>query len=110
MLTKTFCAVMLAWLCLGVEGQAHAPTSKPGQKPPFKGMTERQVFARYGEPFHRVQVGGKDVWYYHLKFDEVWGREMVPFAVSSDNVTLGEIAFDAQGRVAHYVWNYTNLQ
>ena len=107
---KTFFVVLLALLCLGVEAQGHSSTAKPGQKPPSKGMTEAAVFARYGEPFHRGRVDGKAVWYYHLKFDEVYGREMVPFAVSSDNVTLGEIAFDAHGCVAHYVWNYTNIR
>ena len=107
---KTFCAVLLAVSCLGIEAQGHSSTMKPGQKPPFKGMSKAEVSARYGEPFHRGRADGRDVWYYHLKFDEVYGREMVPFAVSSDNVTLGEIAFDAHDRIAHYVWNYTNIR
>ena len=107
---KTLCTVFLTLFCFGMEAWGHSSTTKPGQKPPFKGMTKVEVFARYGEPFHRGHRDGQDVWYYHLKFDEVWGREMGAFAVGRDNVTLGEIAFDAHDRVARYVWNYTNLR
>ena len=107
---KTFLAFLIS-LCSGIAGaNAHSSTMSPPKKPPFKGMTKAQAFTRYGEPFHQGHVDGRDVWYYHLKFDEVYGREFVPFAVSSDNVTLGEIAFDRNDRVAHYVWNYTNIR
>ena len=46
-------------------------------------------------------------WLYRLKFDEVYGRALVPFFISSDNVRLGTIDFGSDGRVRGYVWQHT---
>ncbi len=69
-------------------------------------MTQAKILALYGEPRHRARLDGREVWYYRLKFAEVYGRAIVPFEFSSDNVTLGEITFAPDGRVASIVWNH----
>ena len=73
-------------------------------------MTKAQVFDRYGEPFHRGRVDGQEVWYYRLKFDEVYGRALVPFGDSSDNVSIGTLTFGPQATVVRYYWRRIDVK
>lgn len=100
-----FCATVLCPLAYSSD-----PTSRPYKQPPFLGMTQAQVFARYGEPYHRVVTEKGPQWYYRLKFGEVYGREFVPFQYDSDNVYLGVITFDPAGSVRRIVWNHSVSQ
>ncbi len=68
-------------------------------------MTKRQVSTYYGEPFHRVGSGQGEMWFYRLKFDEVYGRAWVPFQFDSYNIYPGTITFDAAGKVKSFDWN-----
>ena len=76
----------------------------PSKKPPAVGMTMSHALAYYGEPFHRAVVDGRERWFYHLKFAEVYGRAMVPFRFESDNVTLGSLTFGPDRKVVSFDW------
>lgn len=82
-------------------------SSSPGKRPPKAGMTKAEAFARYGEPFHRTALANGERWLYRLKFDEVYGRALVPFFISSNNVRLGTIDFGPDDRVKTFVWQRT---
>ncbi len=90
--------------------RASDSTSRPYKPRPRLGMTEAEVVSRYGEPYHRVITEGRAVWYYRLKFGEVYGKEFVPFQYDSDNVYLGVINFDANGRIHSLVWNHSSAK
>ncbi len=82
-------------------------SSSPGKRAPQVGMSKTEAFARYGEPFHRTVLAGGERWLYRLKFDEVYGRALVPFYIDSDNVRLGTIDFGPDDRVKTFVWART---
>ena len=72
-------------------------------------MTMAQILARYGEPRHRAKLDGAPIWYYRIKFNEVYGREFAPFESSSENVHTGEIVFGANGKVIRYTWEISRM-
>ena len=97
----------LVFLCLvgwTVSAAAQNPLTKPPKPPPRRGMSKAQVLARYGEPRHHAVLDGAEVWYYRVKFNEVYGRAFVPFEFSSENVVLGKIFFNPAGKIARFDW------
>lgn len=104
---------LLAGLGLAAASSLHAQTdynnlsSSPGKAPPHVGMSRDEARKLYGEPFHRTTLTGGERWLYRLKFDEVYGRALVPFFASSDNVRLGTIDFGPDGRAKTFVWQRT---
>ena len=96
--------VVLCSLLMVPAARALDPSIAPSKKPPTVGMTMSRALAYYGEPFHRAVVGGREQWFYHLKFAEVYGREIVPFRFESDNVTMGSITFGPDKKVVAFDW------
>lgn len=97
-------SLVLAAASLPAQADYNNLSSSPGKPPPRVGMTREEAHHRYGEPFHRTTLADGERWLYRLKFDEVYGRALVPFYSSSDNVRLGTIDFGTDGRVRGYVW------
>ena len=100
--------LLLLIVCgLALPAEAQNSLANPPKPPPRRGMTKEQVFARYGAPRHSARVDGLEVWYYRVKFNEVYGRTFAPFENSSENVHLGEIYFDRTGRIVRFNWTHS---
>ncbi len=81
-----------------------------GKAPPRVGLTREEARKRYGEPFQRVVSAKGERWWYRLKFDEVYGRALLPFMTSSDNIRLGFIEFGLDGRAQAFDWPRSGSQ
>lgn len=109
-MNRTLLIVLFCAAAFCATARASDSTSRPYKPRPRLGMTEAEVVARYGEPYHRVVTAQGLVWYYRLKFGEVYGKEFVPFQYDSDNVYLGVITFDASHRIHSLVWNHSSAK
>ncbi len=83
----------------GNNGTTGAPKERP-----VMGMTKAKAKAYYGEPFTQMALSNGERWYYRLKFNEVYGRALVPFYFDSANVRWGSIDFGSDGRVKALDW------
>lgn len=101
---RTFLLVTFLLCAPVVSAFAQSQLDHPPQPPPKRGMTMAQVLARYGEPRYRARLDGAPIWYYRIKFNQVYGRELVPFEFSSENVYTGEIVFGPNGKITRYNW------
>ncbi len=80
-------------------------TTSPAKDRPVIGMTKARAETYYGVPFTRGTIeNGGERWYYRLKFNEVYGRALVPFYFDSANVRWGSIDFGPDGRVRGFDW------
>ena len=105
---KTFLAVLFAGALLAVHATAetatnNGTTSVPKDRP-VVGMTKEKARSYYGAPFTQMALPKGERWFYRLKFDEVYGRAMVPFYYDSYNVRWGSIDFGLDGRVMSSDW------
>ena len=73
-------------------------------------MTKDKAKSYYGAPFTQMALSDGERWYYRLKFDEVYGRAMVPFYYDSLNVRWGSIDFGRDGRIRSFNWRAPSLR
>ena len=73
-------------------------------------MTTARAAAYYGRPFTQVATNVGQRWTYRLKFDEVYGRALVPFYEDSENVRWGYIDFGRDGRARSFDWQRVVLR
>lgn len=91
------------------ESTHNGTTSEPKDRPVI-GMTMDKAKSYYGAPFTQMTLPHGVRWYYRLKFDEVYGRAMVPFYYSSPDVRWGFIDFGADGRAKAFDWHHAVLR
>ena len=104
---KTFRLILLAGLVFAACAQAETNdngTTAPSKRRPVVGMTKDDAKSYYGTPFTQMSLAKGERWYYRLKFNEVYGRALVPFYFDSPNVRWGSIDFGPDGRVKAFDW------
>ena len=111
---KPLLAALIVGLALGSAlaqpsgGNNNGTTSAPKDRP-VVGMTKARAAAYYGEPFVTGAIENGERWYYRLKFNEVYGRALVPFYYDSPNVRWGSIDFGPDGRARGFDWQAPRL-
>ena len=103
---KKFVVMLGLLLTFSSVAWAIDPWSGPTRKAPRHGMTRAEALDYYGEPYRRVVSGQDELWYYRLKFSEVYGKAWVPFEFDGDNVRLGSITFGLDGKIRCYDWTH----
>ena len=102
-------SIVLAAGSATAQSSNNGTTSTPKDRPVI-GMTKARAAAYYGEPFTKGIIENGERWYYRLKFNEVYGRALVPFYYDSPNVRWGSIDFGPEGRVRAFDWRAPRLQ
>lgn len=109
---KTLLAAFTIVLAIGsalADSANNGTTSAPKDRPTL-GMTKARAAAYYGEPFTKGVIENGERWYYRLKFNEVYGRALVPFYYDSPNVRWGSIDFGPDGRARAFDWRAPRLR